>query len=253
MRMAYYASCLDWALRGLRMLPAGGDSKVRSDLKRNILFSQLLLDRLDEVEATCREIQGISHDPALLAHAAYAMAILNARLYAPERRNYDEAKIWLDKGDAFTERVPPSAARSVNLAFLMNTRALVEMRQGRPLGAIRLLSDGLEFIKTKAPERYEMESTILLYNRARVHIALKDFSKAIEDFSTLLRHEPSNSEAHFDRGVIYQRLGHYEEALEDYSQAIRWSPPYDEPYFNRAQTLTALGQTEAALPITTTF
>ncbi len=129
----------------------------------------------------------------------------------------------------------------------MNTRALVEMRQRRPLEAIRLLSDGLEFLQAEAPERYEMESTILLRNRARVHIALKDFAKALENFSTLLRHEPSNSEAHFDRGIIYQRLGRYEEALEDYTQAIAWSPPYDEPYFNRAQTLTALGRTEAAL------
>jgi tetratricopeptide (TPR) repeat protein len=247
MRMAYYAACLDWALRGLRMLPAGEESKVHSDLKRNVLFSLLLLGRLDETEATCREIQNTSHDLALLAHCAYAMAILNARYYAPERRNYDVAKLWLEKAVAFTKSVPPSSARSVNIAFLMNTRALVEMRQGRPLEAIRLLSNGLEFLQAEAPERYEMESTILLRNRARVHIALKDFSKAIEDLSTLLRHEPSNSEAHFDRGIIYQRLGHYEEALEDYNQAIAWSPPYDEPYFNRAQTLTALGRTEAAL------
>jgi len=247
MKMAYYDACLDWSLRGLRVLPAGGDSKVRSDLRRNALFSLLLLGRLDEAEATVREIQSSSHDPALLAHGAYAMAILNARLYAPERRNFDDAQLWLEKAVAFTDRAPASTARSVNIAFLKNTRALVEMRQGRPLEAIRLLSEGLEYLQAEAPDRYEMESTLLLHNRARLHIALKDFSKAIEDFSTLLRHEPSNSEAHFDRGIIYQRLGDYEKALEDYNQAIAWSPPYDEPYFNRAQTLTALGRSEAAL------
>jgi tetratricopeptide (TPR) repeat protein len=247
MSMAYYDACLDWALRGLRMLPSSEDSKLRSDLSRNALFSLLLLGRLEEAEATCLEIQSSSHDPALLAHSAYAMAILNVRLYSAERRNYAEATLWLEKAVAFTERVPSATARPVNLAFLMNTRALVEMRQGRPFDAIRLLSDGLEFLQAQAPAKYALECPLLLHNRARVHIALKDFGKAVEDFTALLKHEPSNSEAYFDRGIIHQRLGRYEEALEDYNRAIQWSPPYDEPYFNRAQTLTALGRYEAAL------
>ena len=57
-------------------------------------------------------------------------------------------------------------------------------------------------------------------------------------FALLLRHEPSNSEAHFDRGIIYQRLGRHREALADYDLAIMWSPPYDEVHFNRAQVLS---------------
>jgi tetratricopeptide (TPR) repeat protein len=247
MRMAYYDACLDLASRGQKMLPQGVESKTSSDLGRNILFSLLLLGRLDESETACRNIQSTSRDPALLAHSAYAMAILNARLYAPDRRNYDAAAVWIDKALEFTGAVPPSAARSVNVAFLKNTRALVEMRQGRPLEAIRLLSDGLKFLEAEAPERYEMESTILLHNRARVHVAMKDFTKAIDDLSTLLRHEPGNSDAHFDLGLIYQRLGRYESALEAYNDAIAWSPPYVEAYLNRGQTLTALGRTEAAL------
>jgi tetratricopeptide (TPR) repeat protein len=175
------------------------------------------------------------------------MAILNARFYAPERRNYDAAAAWVGKAMAFTENVPPSATRSVNTAFLKNTQALVEMRQGKSLEAIGLLSDGLRFLEAEAPERYEKESTILLHNRARVHVSMKENTKAIEDLSTLLRYEPSNSEAHFDRGVIYQRSGLFERALDDYNAAIAWSPPYAEAYLNRGQTLTALRRIEAAL------
>ena len=69
-------------------------------------------------------------DPALLAHATYAMAILNARLYERSRRDYDAAKSWIEKSQAFTDATPASPTRAVNAAFLMNTLALVEMRKG---------------------------------------------------------------------------------------------------------------------------
>jgi tetratricopeptide (TPR) repeat protein len=247
MRLGYYDGALDWAVRGRRMIDRVKSCKAYGEFTRNMLFSLLLLGRLDEVEIACRECQSVSDDPALLAHAAYAIAILNARLYDPARRDYDAAKVWVETSLAFTERLPPSATRAVNIAFLRNTMALVEMRQGRQSVAIQLLSDAMEYLAKEAPERYEMESTILLHNRARVYVAINQLDKAVADLTTLLGHEPSNSEAHFDRGVLHQRSGRYEMALSDYDEAIRWSPPYDEPYFNRAQTLAALGRQDEAL------
>src|SRR6185369_13014445 len=114
-------------------------------------------------------------------------------------------------------------------------------RTGNSSEALRLLDEGLHRLQRGAPSKYEMESVILLHNRARIHVALQQPERALEDYTMLLRHQPSNSEAHLDRGIIYQRLGRYRDALADYDQAIEWSPPYDEVHFNRAQVLSALG------------
>ena len=247
MRMGYYHAALDWAERALRMIEPAAASKQHSDLMRNILFSLLLLGRLDEVETLCAEVRWTNTDPALLAHCAYAMAILNARLYEPARRDYEAARGWIAQALQFTKMVPNSPARVVNISFLRNTLALVEMRQGRPLESIRLLNEGLEYLRTAAPEKYALESPILLQNRARVYNAINQPANAVADYTALLEQEPSNSEAYFERGVIHQRSGRFAEALEDYNNAILWSPPYDEAYFNRAQTFTALGRQSEAL------
>jgi tetratricopeptide (TPR) repeat protein len=175
------------------------------------------------------------------------MAIMHARFHTGEKRDYEKAAVWLLRALRYTTLVPNSESRVVNEVFLSNTQALIEMRTGRPREALRLLSAGLERLERDAPASLEAESIILLRNRARVHVALGQTEAALANYTALLAREPSNSEAHLDRGLIYQRLGRLEQALQDYDLAIAWSPPYDEVYFNRAQTLSALGRKDEAL------
>jgi tetratricopeptide (TPR) repeat protein len=240
MRMGYYEASLDLARRGLRFFE-------HAELGRNLLFSLLLLGRLDEVKRFCAEVEERASEPALRSHCAYAMGILHARLYPPDKRDYGAARTWVNEAIALSALLPPSDTKVVNDVFLQNTLALVEMRTGRHDRALELLSEGLVRLQTEAPSKYEVESVILLHNRARIHVAMGHPELALEDYGTLLRHEPSNSEGHLDRGIILQQLGRLEEALEDYDAAIAWSPPYDEAFFNRAQTLCALGRKEEAL------
>ncbi len=247
MQMAYYDAALDWAVRGRRLIAPPADVALYGELTRHMLFALLLLGRFDEVEALGDECLSESRDPSLLAHVAYAKAILQARYYEPARRDYDAAARWIEAGQAFTARVPPSAARAVNLAFLENTMALVEMRKGRHAAAITRLSAALEALARDAPDRYGMECEILFHNRARLHLAVHQIDQAIGDFTALLRHEPSNSVAHLDRGLLRQRTGQLDEALRDYDDAIAWSPPYEEPHFNRGLVLEALGREDEAL------
>jgi tetratricopeptide (TPR) repeat protein len=246
MRMAYYEASLDLARRGCRAM---GDDQggAHPELGRNIVFSLLLLDRLGEVEDYCGSIDSRTESPALRSHCAYAMAILNARLYPAEKRDYEAARAWIQKAIALAELVPDSETKVVNIVFLRNTLALVEMRTGHPDEALRLLSAGLARLEAEAPSKYPMECIILLHNRARIHLVLGQPERALDDYTTLLRHEPTNSEAHLDRGILLQRMGRLEEAVLDYDAAIAWSPPYDEAYYNRAQTLLALGRKEQAL------
>src|SRR5262249_10520514 len=156
----------------------------------------LLLDRLEEVESFCRHAETLTDQPALRSHCAYAMAILYARVYDRRRRDYETARTWVQKALELAELAPPSETKVVNLVFLRNTLALVEMRTGRIQEALGLLSEGLQRLEVEAPSKFIMESVILLHNRARLHLAMGRPERALEDFTLLLEHEPSNSEAH---------------------------------------------------------
>jgi len=247
MHAAFYNAALDWAVRGQRMLPATDRGQTYCELTRNILFAQLLLNRLDEVEAICAENLTRSKDPALLAHTTYAKAILTARFYEPPRRDYAAARGWIEKSLAFTEAVPPSETRAVNIAFLRNTMALVEMRTGDLATAYQLLCEALQYMAGEAPCKYEAESAILIHNRARLRVKRMQVPEAIADLTTLLQHQPGNGDAYFDRGILHQGLGQHQEALRDFDSAIKWSPPYPEAHFNRAKTLVALGRINESL------
>ncbi len=175
------------------------------------------------------------------------MAILNARLYERSRQDYDAAKSWIEKSQKFTENMPASPTRAVNAAFLMNTLALVEMRKGRPDAAQQKLVEAVDLMARSAPELYATESVILLHNMARLHVATGRTDLAIDQLSTLLSQQPSDSAAWFDRGLIHQGAARREAALNDYDTAIRWEPAHVEAHFNRAQVLAGLHRNEEAI------
>jgi tetratricopeptide (TPR) repeat protein len=175
------------------------------------------------------------------------MAILNARLYEKSRRDYDAAKSWIERSQAFTEATPASPTRAVNAAFLMNTLALVEMRNGRVDVARQKLVDAVALMARDAPDLYRNESAILLHNMARLEVATGRADLAIGHLNTLLSQQPGDSSAWFDRGRIHQRAGRHDAALRDYDGAIRWEPAHTEAHFNRAQTLVALHRRDEAI------
>ncbi len=245
MNLACYDAALDWATRGRRMIDPS-EREIYCGVTRNRLFALLLLRRYDEVDALCMEISSDNDDPALLAHVAYARAILNARLYERSRHDYDAADKLIGQSLAFTARVPASSTRAVNTAFLMNTRALVELRKGRQDLAERILTEAISYMAREAPDRFRIESIILWHNLSRLHVITGRPERAADDLSKLLTQEPTYAEAWFDRAVIHQQAGRYEAALADYNAAIRWGPPQVEAHFNRGQTLAALARKDEA-------
>ena len=245
--MACYDAALEWALRGRQILAATPQGKTYADLTRQMLFALLLLGRYDEVERLAEDLLTQSTDAALLAHATYAMAILNARLYEKSRRDYDAARSWIERSQAFTDATPASPTRAVNAAFLMNTLALVEMRKGRVEIARQKLVDALALMAHDAPDLYRNESAILLHNMARLEVASGRPDLAIGHLGTLLSQQPGDSSAWFDRGLIHQRAGRHDTALSDYDAAIRWEPAHAEAHFNRAQTLVGLNRRDEAI------
>jgi tetratricopeptide (TPR) repeat protein len=247
MHLAYYDAALEWADVGRSLVDSRMEPDLYGSLTRNALFALLLLGRREEAETLCTMALEQCADPNLSVHVTYAKAMLNARFYDPARRDYEAARNWVEQSLAFTDRLPRSPSRAVKHAFLMNTKALVAMRQGQEKAALDLLDGALAYMAREAPEEYRRECIILLHNRARLNSMGAHIGDAIGDLSRLLEIEPSNSDAYFDRGLLYQRLEHWASALGDYDSAIRWSPPYWQPHFNRAQVLTALGRRAAAV------
>ena len=49
---------------------------------------------------------------------------------------------------------------------------------------------------------------------------LNELESALSDFSTVLKLEPRNVSALYNRGCIYDQLEQYEAALADYSKAL---------------------------------
>jgi tetratricopeptide (TPR) repeat protein len=175
------------------------------------------------------------------------MAMLHLRYYPPARRDLSAARHWVEKAAAFTHARPASTDKKVNLAFLLNTRALVEMKEGRVALAIRLLDEAIAFLESEAPEAFAIESPILYRNRATLHLRNEDSDRAIADLTAAVRHDWGFSSAHLELAILLRRRGRYAEALERSNDAIAWSPPWTNAYHQRALIYTDLGRSDEAL------
>ena len=49
---------------------------------------------------------------------------------------------------------------------------------------------------------------------------LGDFKKAVADFTTVIKLDPSNVNAYFNRGSAFDSLGQYDKAVSDYTKAL---------------------------------
>jgi tetratricopeptide (TPR) repeat protein len=246
MHLACYEAALDWACLAEAALAGARPHPLWARIVHERLFALLLLDRLDEVEALCAALLRTETTPAILVDAGYAQAILYARFYAADRRDYRAARGCIEAALAAAGNMPSGDARAINTAFLHNTLALVELREGKPDLAGRLLTDAIAYLAREAPASFSSEATILFRNRARVHVRQGRPEVALSDLQRLHDLEPSNPEAWFDRALISQNAGRYVEAIADYDRAIFWGPPQVETLHNRAQCLRALGRRREA-------
>jgi tetratricopeptide (TPR) repeat protein len=246
MNLACYEAALEWAHCAEAALQGAGPHPLRARIVHEKLFALLLLDRLDEVEALCAACLRDETDPVILVDAGYAQAILYARFYQHGRRDYRAARACIDAALAAAAKMPPGDPRAVNTAFLHNTLALVELREGKPDLARELLTDAIAHIAREAPDSFAAESTILFHNRARLHRRQGRPEDELRDLHRLLELEPGNAEAWFDCALVHQNAGRHDEALADYDRAILWGPPQVETLHNRAQCLRALGRLREA-------
>ena len=72
--------------------------------------------------------------------------------------------------------------------------------------------------------------------------ALGRHAEAIADYGVMIRLNPDNAQAFYNRGVAKTNLGRYEDAIADYDEAIRLKPDYSDALNNRDVLNDALGR-----------
>jgi len=99
--------------------------------------------------------------------------------------------------------------------------------------------------------QYEPWNTEAYNNRASHYYDQGEYEKALADYDSALRVQPSLGRAHAnkrrsayfnDRAITYVRLGRYAEALADESQAIGLRPTQASYYFNRGNIYFLTGR-----------
>ena len=97
------------------------------------------------------------------------------------------------------------------------------------------------------------QSSDVYYARGQTYLALKQYSKAVADFTAAIGLRPDFADAYYNRGLAYDRLKQHDKAAADYSEVIRLSKAsaavVRQELGARIQELGEAGALAAAIPI----
>jgi len=91
------------------------------------------------------------------------------------------------------------------------------------------------------------EEAIAGFRRANAYFAVKNYGRAISDYTRSINHAPKSPEIHYNRAIAHERAGKFIKAIEDYSNAVDADPQYVKAYCNRAALLWSQGESRQAL------
>ena len=86
--------------------------------------------------------------------------------------------------------------------------------------------------------------------RGAVYIELKEYNKAIEDFSVAIEIDPKGADVYFYyclRGEVYFKNLEFDKAIEDYSKAIAIDPKFAKAYADRGSIYSVKGELDKAI------
>ena len=105
----------------------------------------------------------------------------------------------------------------------------------------------LEYIEKT--ENLDSESMELLFERASILQALKQYERSLKAYDKFLAKEPDNYFAKLNVGIIYIQQNKYEEAQEIIEEAIKIDPDNVLGYLDKAKLYEKKGEIEKALEI----
>jgi tetratricopeptide (TPR) repeat protein len=245
----YYAAGLDLAGRGRALLPWSQDPKMHNLLTRKMFAALTYLSRCDDALALIDEHRRTTIEVVEQMNAAYMMSMIYTRHLEKDRRDHALALSCANTAIALAEGVDSTPERQAFYrAFMRNARALVELHMGHVNESLHLVNEAIGIADEHlGPEEHQLHRTVLINNRARVLLGLKDYDGAIRAFDEVLTRDPEYDEPYFDRAIAHKARGDLAAALRDLDRAIELSCAFADAYYNRADIRLDLGDDELAL------
>jgi tetratricopeptide (TPR) repeat protein len=91
------------------------------------------------------------------------------------------------------------------------------------------------------------EDALGAFRRANAYFAVKNYGRAVSDYTRAAALSPRMPEIFFNRAMANEKAGRATKAIEDYTSAIEADRQYLKAYCNRAALLWSQGETGWAL------
>lgn len=247
LRESFYDAAVDLAVRGRALVSWSQDPATYNLLTRKAIGALTSLGRCEEALKLIGEHRRTTTEPIEQLHGAYMMAMIYTRHLDPARRDRDLALSWANTALALAEAAAPDK-RAFCAAFTRNARALVEMHRGNLAGSLDLVNDAIAIMDEHMdPAQHQLHRTVMVTNRGRVLLALKDYDGAIEACDEVVNRDPGYYDPYFDRATAHRARGDLDGALRDLNRAIELNVAFADAYYNRADIRLELGEEKTAL------
>ena len=122
------------------------------------------------------------------------------------------------------------------------TDALEATRAGDHRAAIEHYSEAIE-----SGQLTDLGLALAFHNRGAAFHELGEYQRAIQDYDTGLRYQPSDAYVDYtNRGRAYFELSEYRLAIEDFDAALSLNSRFSEAYFERGRAYEAIGNQQRA-------
>lgn len=176
----------------------------------------------------------------------YSIAMLYTRFFQP--RDHEAAVRWQNTAIAIASLLPDPSEEMTFSVFQANGMALIQMHRGNLTGALELVESGIARLDAGlAPDQWVLHRSQLLYNRARLLVAMGRTDEAFDDYTKLIGLDPYYTDYLSERARIFRMRGDFAAALADYDRAVQMAPPFPELFYNRGTARQEVGDVEGAL------
>lgn len=242
----FSAAALDLGMRGRAITDPVRAAKRYHDFTIQMADAMVPLGRLDESMELYLELRRRHVQPKVHMTTSYAIAMLYTRFLQP--RDHEAALAWQNNAAAIASILPDARERLVFGVFQDNALALIEVHRGNARRALELIEAGIARLDAEmGDDEWALHRSQLLYNGARLKVALGATDAAYADFSALIEMDPYYTDYLCERAKISRQAGDLAAALADYDRAVQLAPPFAELHYNRGTARAAIGDVQGAL------
>jgi tetratricopeptide (TPR) repeat protein len=105
----------------------------------------------------------------------------------------------------------------------------------------------IEILTTMLKKYPDNQPEISYFNRGNAYRYIREYKKAVADYTKTIKIKPGYTDAYYNRGVCFFRLEEFEKAVSDFTEVIKIIPDYPNVYFNRANAYSGLFSYDSAV------